>query len=327
MFCALQPEGHRFKSTSSNCVVTLDKLLTHYCLWGRQRETTSLISSPGGVKANEPDFRQKTIIMTYDTLTTSTPTYLQPLVSPYILLNCLRSSPRLRVFSLSFKVAISMLPSHRMESNTNVYPLLKLPFFCQEIPQNSLTFLIDLQTHNCTSPNNRLTSVTFYALKMFVIIIIIIIIMIISIKKWKWVWRGFLCIFLFQGSNSSFPFSLFSSYPIPNEYVPNVSAKPSAKEGKPTVLLRHWTVPLTVPVLILRSLLSLLCSTCLYCVVSYLWIYKVPLTELAIQHDSQEGDKKVIKSTCLLLPERPLLIWGWNLTYFDLFTFCNVYLL
>jgi len=49
MFCALQPEGFRFESTSVHLVATLDKLVTHNCLGGRQRETTSLISSPGGV--------------------------------------------------------------------------------------------------------------------------------------------------------------------------------------------------------------------------------------------------------------------------------------
>lgn len=37
------------------------------------------------------------------------------------------------------------------------------------------------------------------------------------------------------GSNSSFAFPLFSSYPIPNEYVPNVSAKPSLKEDNDLV--------------------------------------------------------------------------------------------
>ena len=63
MFCALQSKCHGFESTSRNYVATLDKLLTHNCLWGRQRETTSLISSPGGIKANEPAFRQRTIII------------------------------------------------------------------------------------------------------------------------------------------------------------------------------------------------------------------------------------------------------------------------
>ena len=53
MFCALWPEGRRLESTSSHCVATLDKLLTHDCLGVRQRKTTSLISSPGGVKTNE----------------------------------------------------------------------------------------------------------------------------------------------------------------------------------------------------------------------------------------------------------------------------------
>ena len=57
----LQPKGCWFESTSSHCVATLDKLLTQNCLVGRRRETTSLISSPGGVKANEPVFGQKTI--------------------------------------------------------------------------------------------------------------------------------------------------------------------------------------------------------------------------------------------------------------------------
>src|SRR6218665_1716044 len=63
MFCALKLYNHVFESTctSSRCVATLDKLLTHNCLVGRRRETTSLISSPGGVKANEPVFGQKTI--------------------------------------------------------------------------------------------------------------------------------------------------------------------------------------------------------------------------------------------------------------------------
>src|SRR6218665_998826 len=32
MFCALQTEGRRFESTSSHCVATLDKLLTHNCV-------------------------------------------------------------------------------------------------------------------------------------------------------------------------------------------------------------------------------------------------------------------------------------------------------
>ena len=61
MCCALHPEGHRFASTSSHCGATLDKLVTHNCLRGRQREITSLISSPGGVKANEPAFGQRTV--------------------------------------------------------------------------------------------------------------------------------------------------------------------------------------------------------------------------------------------------------------------------
>ena len=61
-FSALQPERPWFESTSTHCVMTLDKLLTHNCLWGRKRETTSLISPPGGVKANEPAFGQRTII-------------------------------------------------------------------------------------------------------------------------------------------------------------------------------------------------------------------------------------------------------------------------
>jgi len=59
MFYALQPEGCGFESTSNHCVATMDKLLTHSCMWGRQWETTSLISSSGGVKA----FRQITIII------------------------------------------------------------------------------------------------------------------------------------------------------------------------------------------------------------------------------------------------------------------------
>jgi len=33
------------------------------CLWGRQLETTWLTSSPGGVKANEPVFEWRTIII------------------------------------------------------------------------------------------------------------------------------------------------------------------------------------------------------------------------------------------------------------------------
>src|SRR6218665_4100994 len=53
----------RLESTSSHCVATLAKLLTHNCLRGRQWETTSLISSPGGVKENEPAFRHRTIII------------------------------------------------------------------------------------------------------------------------------------------------------------------------------------------------------------------------------------------------------------------------
>ena len=60
---ALQPEGIRFESTWSHCVMTLEKLLTNNCLWGSQWETTSvpaLISSPGGVKANESALGQKT---------------------------------------------------------------------------------------------------------------------------------------------------------------------------------------------------------------------------------------------------------------------------
>jgi len=46
MLCALQMKGRGFESTSSHCVATLNKLLTHNCLWRRQRETTSLISPP-----------------------------------------------------------------------------------------------------------------------------------------------------------------------------------------------------------------------------------------------------------------------------------------
>ena len=61
--CGLQPKGRGFESTSRHCVATLDKLLTQNCLRGRQRETTSLISSPGGVKAHEPAFGQRTIII------------------------------------------------------------------------------------------------------------------------------------------------------------------------------------------------------------------------------------------------------------------------
>ena len=38
-------------------------MLTHDCLCGRERETTSLISFPGGVKANEPAFWQRVIII------------------------------------------------------------------------------------------------------------------------------------------------------------------------------------------------------------------------------------------------------------------------
>jgi len=49
------------------CVATLDKLLTHNCLQGRQGETTSLISSPGGIKANEPAFGQRTVTNTTTT--------------------------------------------------------------------------------------------------------------------------------------------------------------------------------------------------------------------------------------------------------------------
>jgi len=52
MCCALQLEGRRFESTSSHCIVTMDKLLTH-------NSPTHLI--PGGVKANEPAFGQRTI--------------------------------------------------------------------------------------------------------------------------------------------------------------------------------------------------------------------------------------------------------------------------
>src|SRR6218665_353593 len=63
MFSALQPKGRRFESTSSHCVVTLDKLLTHNCLRGRQWEATSLISSPGGIKTDEPAFGLRTIII------------------------------------------------------------------------------------------------------------------------------------------------------------------------------------------------------------------------------------------------------------------------
>jgi len=65
MFRVLQPKGRGFESASRHCIATLDKLLTHNCLWGTQRETTSLISSPGGVKAYEPAFRQRTIIIIY----------------------------------------------------------------------------------------------------------------------------------------------------------------------------------------------------------------------------------------------------------------------
>src|SRR6218665_2387183 len=63
MFCAMQPEGRKFESTSSHCVATLEKLLAHNCLCGRQLETISLISSPGGVKSSEPAFGQRTIII------------------------------------------------------------------------------------------------------------------------------------------------------------------------------------------------------------------------------------------------------------------------
>ena len=65
IFCALQmqPEGRWFESTSSHCIATLDKLLTCNCLWGRQWETTSLISSPGGVKANELACGQRTLVI------------------------------------------------------------------------------------------------------------------------------------------------------------------------------------------------------------------------------------------------------------------------
>ena len=56
MFSALQPEDRKLESTSSHWVAILDKLLTNNCLRGRQWETTSLISSPGGVKANELAF-------------------------------------------------------------------------------------------------------------------------------------------------------------------------------------------------------------------------------------------------------------------------------
>src|SRR6218665_2481205 len=59
MLCAFQQESRKFESTSRHCVATLDKLLTHNCLRGRQRETTSLTSS----SSNKPAFRQRTIII------------------------------------------------------------------------------------------------------------------------------------------------------------------------------------------------------------------------------------------------------------------------
>ena len=68
MFCALQPEGRRFKSTSSHCVATLDKLLTH--IMGQQlvqvvceecngKPPHSSHLAPGSVKFNEPAFGQR----------------------------------------------------------------------------------------------------------------------------------------------------------------------------------------------------------------------------------------------------------------------------
>jgi len=60
MFCAWQPEGRGFKSTSSHWFAILDKLLTHNCLRGRQLETTSLISSQrGATYSSHPQVVQK----------------------------------------------------------------------------------------------------------------------------------------------------------------------------------------------------------------------------------------------------------------------------
>ena len=58
MFYVLELESRRFESTSSRCVATFDN-----CLLRRQRETTSLISFPGGVEANEPAFRRIIVII------------------------------------------------------------------------------------------------------------------------------------------------------------------------------------------------------------------------------------------------------------------------
>src|SRR6218665_1891125 len=63
MYCALQPKGRRFESTSSHCVATLDKLLTHnlrlhLCEEGNGKPPHS---SPGGVKATEYTFGQRII--------------------------------------------------------------------------------------------------------------------------------------------------------------------------------------------------------------------------------------------------------------------------
>jgi len=56
-------EGSRLTSTSNHCIMTLDKLLTYNSLLGRQRETISLISSPGSVKANKPTFGLRKIVI------------------------------------------------------------------------------------------------------------------------------------------------------------------------------------------------------------------------------------------------------------------------
>jgi len=89
MFGALQREGRSFESTSSHCAATLYKLLAHNCLWGRQQETTSLISSLGGVKANEPALGPRTII-----INTNLSKFV---VSPYIFENFIGDSWRLLI--------------------------------------------------------------------------------------------------------------------------------------------------------------------------------------------------------------------------------------
>ena len=62
--CKRKVAGSNLPQATAYCIATLDKLLNHNCLWGRQRGTTSFISSPGGIKANGPAFGQRTVTTT-----------------------------------------------------------------------------------------------------------------------------------------------------------------------------------------------------------------------------------------------------------------------